>query len=86
MILGSLWDDFGVFHGHFGFILRSSRVILRCFEGLLAFKKHVFVTKWVGKARNPEILIPIDAAWAGDLENHGFGKNPRKPKIVLFPN
>ena len=40
----------------------------------MTVKKHVFVTKWVGKARNPEILIPIDAARSGDLENRGFGQ------------
>ena len=54
----------------------------------MAVEKHAFVTKWVGKARNPEILIPIDAARPGDLENRGFGqkipKNNRKNKIFLF--
>ena len=74
MTLGSLWDDFGVFHGHSGVILRASRVTLRCCEDQLAVKKDVFVTKWVGKGRNAEILIPIDAARPGDLENHGFGQ------------
>ena len=78
MTLGSLWDDFGVFHCHSGVIPRSSGVILRCFEGQLAVKKHVFMTKWVGKARNPEILIPIDAARPGDVENRGFGKTSWK--------
>ena len=54
----------------------------------MAVKKHVFVTKCVGKARNPEILIPIDAARSGDLENRGFGQtlqdNHRKIDVFLF--
>ena len=127
MTLGSLWDDFGVFHGHSGVILRASRVILRSSRDVLRssrvilsssrvivrssmvvlrssrvvlrssrvilrslwawlkVEKHVFVTKWVGKARNPKILIPIDAARPGDLENRGFRKkNLRKIAIFLF--
>ena len=54
----------------------------------MTVKKHVFVTNWVGKGRNPEILIPIDAARLGDLENRGFGqtirKNNKKKLIFLF--
>ena len=43
------------------------------------------VTKWVGEDRNPEILIPIDAARSGDLENLGFGKNSKiKGKPFFF--
>ena len=56
--------------------------------GLTDSQKQVFVTKWVGKARNREILIPIDAARSGDLENRGFGKNIKdnlwKIDVFLF--
>ena len=42
----------------------------------------------MGKARNREILIPIDAARSGDLENRGFGQklqdNHRKINVFLF--
>ena len=54
----------------------------------MTVEKRVFVTKWVGKARNREILIPIDAARSGDIENRGFGKklqdNHRKMNVFLF--
>ena len=49
--------------------------------GKLTVKKHVFVTKWVEKARNPKILIPIDAARPGDLENLCFCQ--KIPKQIM---
>ena len=43
---------------------------------------------WIRNGRNPGILIPIDAARPGDLENRGFGQhfqnNKRKKLIFLF--
>ena len=42
--------------------LMSSKVILRSFWAKLKVEQHVFVMNWVGNVRDPEILIPIDAA------------------------
>ena len=35
---------------------------------------NVFITAFVGKARNEEVSMPIDAAGLGDLGNRCFSK------------